>query len=1040
MFATLRRPFASLAGRTTRGKKRRERAARRPGLEALEDRQLLSASPFVFTTLDDRNQPVAHQQSQAQALVTSPMMNSVVRANDLTNQASDFFKVHLTQGQILTAAANVTTASGAKQASSLALVDAGGNTLAASFNGVTASPDLAYRVPADGDYFVEVSTAASATPANYTLSVRPVGLSPTLPDLRYLDTKQAELDVFLVGNPLEFTGLAGHGFGIRGDWQQTVTGTGSNTASSYTVSGPTYLETAAGEVALPSTSSLSVTTRGKAFGAYVGELKDFNAVLSFPLTDFAKALGPVGIFGLAADAALSATPIHIGLGKDIATTTGAPVLGDVPYLYFSGQASGSLDFGGVHVALGGPGGVLPSLNVVADPADPYLYIGATNLPGPVPSFTFGGSADGLIPFNPAPHASHAPSKFYGNLLWGGVIDFTLAGAPVKTQGETVFNLDAAHTGKPLGGLFANASDLVANLGNPADGAQLAQAFRDISFESSGAIDLTLPGGQLFAHGDLPLAQGTAFFDGPNQRLAARGEYVGPFQGTSLAQYLNPQFTADAFVNLATKQFDVKLNGGLSADGYGGSATLDATNSRVAVSADLNLPTGDVKFKGAINPDGSFLLKGDAPVNFYLGTADAAFTLSGDAQGHTTFTIAADLMALGTDVHLSGAVQPNGDFDLTGHAASNFYIGNGTGDFTFSEHQGKLSMSVDGTLNIPNFLTVTLAGIVNPDGTFDLQGQSGVNYFIGSTTTNFDLIGNASSYALDASGSIDILGSNASITGHIDSSGNVYLHAHGDSNFYVGNGSVDLELDDVAGSVTCGVNSQMTVLGSTVDLTGSADWNALTLTGAAPVNFYIGTADTNFTLMHSNLFGITFFSATASLSALDTTFNMSGLVFSDGSYNFTGSANSGLLGLGTASASYTFSSSAATLDAHFHALGQALDLSGVVDPFGNFSFSTGVGVNFGGILNGSASFTFSEEFGVFSLNAHLSGGFNIVVATADLEVNLSIGGDGSGNVAYAGSGLLTFTVLDIPGSLGLSVSNNDVAFSLFGHSFDIPLPG
>jgi hypothetical protein len=847
---------------------------------------MLSASPFVYSVLNDigQSQRVGHSINQAQAIATNPMMASIAVADDLAATTIDYYKVHLTNGEILTASDGVISSNRQQLASTLTLEDSTGQTLAsAQTNKHSFSPHLAYRIQNDGDYFVTISSPQATGTTRYSLNIRPIGLSSTLPGIMYLDTNHAELDVFLnTSHPssptLEFTGLAGHGFGIRGNWVQTVIPTEKNSASTYTATGATYLETAAGEIPLPpAPGGLTVSTRASVFGAYVGELNNFSVNLAFPLNEFAGNFGARSSFGLALlNVTEPRVQLGIGLGKDL-TTVNAPMLGDVPYLYFSVPTSGSLSFGGVTASLT----PAPNLAVVADPGDPCLFVGVSGLPGPVPSFQFGGSANGLIPFKPLTVPQHFHGNIYGQVLWGASVDFNFAKIPVSIDGESVYNLDARHTGKLLNGVYRNASAMFTDLGKRAHQAALLSALRDVSWGTNDQINLSLTAEGFPVKLQMPLGQGTAIYDGPNETFNVRGNAVNPLGGTSLSGIFQPQAFADGYVNLRNGEFDIKMRDGVLVDRYGGVASIEATNKTITVSADVRFITGDVQFNGQLSTDGSYVLTGQAGVNVYLATVNAWFFLIGDSQGNTSLYIQGGLQALGTGAYMFCKVQSNGDFSLTGHASTNFYIADGSADFTFSDQQGVFRMYVVGHLKVLDAVAVDVSGSVGSDGSFTLNGHANVNFYIGSAATSFSLSENSGRFGLlSASAQLAVLDAIFSMSGDIDQSGGYRIYggiasgllglgnAYGDYTFASNNpnggwldtsftalgqqffiaGSVDSTgYFDLTTSVTVSIAGSTVIAG--FDFYGYGGSGAFRLNGSftVGVNFYLGSASLSATI-------------------------------------------------------------------------------------------------------------------------------------------------------------------------------------------------
>jgi len=158
----------------------------------------------------------------------------------------------------------------------------------------------------------------------------------------------------------------------------------------------------------------------------------------------------------------------------------------------------------------------------------------------------------------------------------------------------------------------------------------------------------------------------------------------------------------------------------------------------------------------------------------------------------------------------------------------------------------------------------------------------------------------------------------------------------------------------------------------------------------------------------------------------------------------GSVNSGLLGLGNASASYSFSSfNGALLSANFDALGQSFNLNGSVDSFGNFSFSTGFGINLAGLVNASATYTFQGSGGAFGLFAQINAGFNISIASGNLDAIIDITSDSFGSVQYSGNGTVSATVFGQTANLSATVSNAaitwDINIGIIHIPVSIPLP-
>jgi hypothetical protein len=97
MFATL---LKNVSGRTSSriaSPGRRSKPRRRPQVEALEDRVLLSSAPFVY----DQLHIAGHTLATAQSVNLMPMMQS--QADIAAAGTQDFYKITLQKGEIFTA-------------------------------------------------------------------------------------------------------------------------------------------------------------------------------------------------------------------------------------------------------------------------------------------------------------------------------------------------------------------------------------------------------------------------------------------------------------------------------------------------------------------------------------------------------------------------------------------------------------------------------------------------------------------------------------------------------------------------------------------------------------------------------------------------------------------------------------------------------------------------------------------------------------------------------------------------------------------------
>jgi hypothetical protein len=526
---------------------------------------------------------------------------------------------------------------------------------------VPSDPSLAYRVSQGGTYYVKVSTPMAGL-VQYQLDLRPIGLNNALTDPTWLNKSGGAIDVWLSGGVLDVAGPVGHGFGVRGNWQQTVTGSGATAASTYHATGTLYLETALGELAMPLPGGMTFTVTAKPgqWGQDFGELNQISGATSLSL------IGLLNYFnkpiGLGLSATLPQLSWGVALGGDLTATgaamKGAPLDAAIPYLYysFSTGSSVSLSFGGIKASAKlGPGVPRPGINLAADPADPFLYVGVSGL-NPIPSFAVGYSREGLIPFTPKAMPAHYQGQITGNVYLNiSGISLTDAGVPlpVSLSGDLTINTDPNHTGKFLGGAFGNVSDLVAALHqSPAAlGAdvlhRLDVAFQNMDIGQNGTISLGVDLKKAFGIDtkvfslSLPAFQETFIWDGPAEKMCFDGTVPDPLKNTVLDKFVNGQARLDAYFSLKDRQFEVKVTGQADLLGNQGSAVIDVTNEGVNVDAVLSLlGNNHVELKGNVDARGDLNLSAQAQVNLLnVVSASATFTLT--EQGGV-YDVGADL--------------------------------------------------------------------------------------------------------------------------------------------------------------------------------------------------------------------------------------------------------------------------------------------------------------------------------------------------------------------------------------------------------------
>lgn len=309
-------------------------------------------------------------------VLTSPMMESRVSGRLATGADVDVVKIRLEQGQILTADAEFSgldTRLYGRATPRLTLFDGAGQALAAGMQ-------LGYRILRSGDYYLGMSAVSrfidpSSYSANYTIHIRPIGLASNDLDPHWLSRTEGGIYVWQNGDLLNISGPVGHGFSIRGNWQQTVTGTPGALASTYRVyDNLVHIQTSAG-VEIPlylANYGMEITTYNSKFGDLYGEMKSSAIWATSEIVQ-----GIVRKFGddtpFSMDLSADNLPFTLGeiglrLGKDpLLQATGAPLNAAVPYLYINAaagvNATSQGSFAGITYGLG---------SLIVDPADPSL--------------------------------------------------------------------------------------------------------------------------------------------------------------------------------------------------------------------------------------------------------------------------------------------------------------------------------------------------------------------------------------------------------------------------------------------------------------------------------------------------------------------------------------------------------------------------------------------------------------------------------------------------------------------------------------------
>jgi hypothetical protein len=338
---------------------------------------------------------------------------------------------------------------------------------------------------------------------------------------------EGDLNVYLDGNRLLFSGPTGAGFALRSGWQSATDGD----TVKFTTTGPVTLESAWGDVTLPATGgSVSVLAEAAAFpGAGVFDSIKWGGLdvtFSSPTGTYATQLE--GLTG--GDVGLPNLSWGIALGADVGDDA-APLNPAVPYLYATASTGYSFGYENVEVS---PDGRYQGTFAFA-PGDGTIYAGITGLPL-IGDFALGVSTDGYLPYTPArvPIGMTDPN-IYGHYYVRGAVSLDDAGLPVAVGGGLVLDLDANDDGTLLGGAFSQAriSQAVRAFQDTVDRPRqlfsrtLRSVFQDVAVGVNTNLDLEF-------HGLSMELGGSSFWMTPNE-IAFRAKTSNPFEGIPLLE-------------------------------------------------------------------------------------------------------------------------------------------------------------------------------------------------------------------------------------------------------------------------------------------------------------------------------------------------------------------------------------------------------------------------------------------------------------------------------------------------------------------------
>lgn len=474
-------------------------------LEGLEDRRVMAAlggvpfsravappivaPPVAPAPADDAGGTIAEaREVDLPAFVQRSMDDHLPSAADV-----DVYSFELQEGDLLVADVD-RIASGVSPRSRMSVLDENGNVVT-SYAGwstepesgrSTPDPSLKFWAEEAGTYYLQLETTASTYDASraYKLNLERVALDDRDPQAPRLDAA-GEFHAWLneAGDRLNVTGPSGYGFSLEADWQTTRSGGRTSLSGKGTIPSPspgeiaeattTYsaagtilvhtpaLDGSIGSIALqvPAGEQFMVTTVTPGWDE-LGTIQEIEGELGFSLAPLADQIG--GALGWAISDVAIAPKWTIRMGSEVESAYPQhdveQVLQGVPYFVYGDTGSIVAELGKAQIVSGNSGDLI----LVADPADPFLYVGYKD-------YAIAGSLNGLIPFNnnvgpqtwSFPERGFGPEQFYGHVYVSAEHELELDGLPIpiSLSGGVTLNLDADGDGEFLGGVL-NADQLL----------------------------------------------------------------------------------------------------------------------------------------------------------------------------------------------------------------------------------------------------------------------------------------------------------------------------------------------------------------------------------------------------------------------------------------------------------------------------------------------------------------------------------------------------------------------------------------------------
>ncbi len=604
---------------------------------------------------------------------------------------------------------------------------------------------------------------------------------------------------------------------------------------------------------------------------------------------------------------------------------------------------------------------------------------------------------------------------------------TLTGIAV---GEVDLNIGAGSMSAAVSAALADGTAV--SLAGPVDGQG--------NYDLTGTADIsvagfTLPGAAFELTPAGMAVSGTAAVGGASVNLAGAVDGQGNYDLTGRANVTVDGFALDAGLELtntgltaaaalafgsdviqfagtvdAGGRYNLTGTGHVTVGGFGGEVNLTLTNTSLTGTDTVNVPNvGNVVFSGLGDPHG-LNLTASVPVVLAgfasMGNANLALNNAG------LMVSTAMNLQLAT-VDLSGPMQPDGQFSLTGTA--NIGMGGSPAHFTL----GNSGCTVTATVNVI-VATVDFSGSVNPNGSYQLTGTASAAFAGFSGSGTFTL----SNTGLTFAGNVNLVVATVACTGAIDSHGNFQLA--GSAGVGLGGfapAPASFTLTNSGATLSANIN----VVIATVAFTGTVDTHGnYNLAGAASVSFAGFPAATTSFVLSSNT-GVTL---SAAINVLVATANFMGTLDTHGNYRLTATATVGLAGFPAVPVAFVLTNSGCALSGNFN-LGPVVPLTGTVSPNGQYRLTGTANVSFAGFAPATTSFVLTNSGLAISAN------INVTVGTVAFTGSLSPSGQyqltASAHISLAGFGAsatltLTNRGLNAAGTLDLAVMGFRLAFN------------